>query len=386
MLKRLDWNVINEYLEKDLLISQKHPSMDLWILNYSKTTQYERLWDEVTLSCRGLVVNGAGTIVARPFRKFFNKEEHEAFVNSEGLLDENGNVAYLDRNVVGTIPNDLSFEVFEKMDGSLGILFFYDKTWVFASRGSFTSEQAIKGSEMLEEYFKYGVNFELDKTYLFEIIYPENRIVINYGDAEKLVLLGAIETATGEEVSYDELDARFYKTLSIVPRYDGINDVEKLKGMEEDNKEGFVVRFSNGFRMKVKFEEYCRLHSIVTNVSNKIIWKHLMNNLPFDELLDRVPDEFYDWVLRTKKELEDAYKDIELECLREHLRITSLVDVQMILMDVSAYEKDYFFTLKKDFKYKGIVLAMSKGKDYSESIWKLVRPVYSRAFKEVIEE
>ena len=118
MLKRLDWNVINEYLDKDLLISQKHPMFDLWILNYSKTTQYGRLWDEITLSCRGLVVNGAGTIVAHPFRKFFNKEEHEAFVNSEGILDENGDVAYLDSNIVGTIPN-LPFEVFEKMDGSI---------------------------------------------------------------------------------------------------------------------------------------------------------------------------------------------------------------------------------------------------------------------------
>ena len=50
MLKRLDWNIINEYLEKDLLIKQKHPTKDLWILNYSKTTQYSRAWDEVTLA------------------------------------------------------------------------------------------------------------------------------------------------------------------------------------------------------------------------------------------------------------------------------------------------------------------------------------------------
>jgi RNA ligase len=156
--------------------------------------------------------------------------------------------------------------------------------------------------------------------------------------------------------------------------------------MEEDNKEGFVVKFSNGFRMKVKFEEYCRLHAIVTNVSNKIIWKHLMNDESFEDLLDRVPDEFYDWVLKTKKELEDAYKDIELQCLREHLKVTSIVDVHVNLMDIVAYEKDYFFALDNDFKYKGIVLTMSKGRDYSESIWKLVRPVYSPAFKEVVEE
>lgn len=170
MLKRIDWNVINDYLERNLLISQKHPTKDLWILNYSKTTQYGRLWDEITLACRGLVVNGAGTIVARPFTKFFNKEEHEAFVNVEGLFDDNGDIAYLDSNVVGTIPTDLAFEVFEKMDGSLGLLFYYDGEWIFASRGSFTSEQAVEGRKILEKYQNLD---KLNKgyTYLFEIIY-----------------------------------------------------------------------------------------------------------------------------------------------------------------------------------------------------------------------
>ena len=112
MLKRLDWNVINEYLEKDLLISQKHPTKDLWILNYSKTTQYGRLWDEITLSCRGLVVNGAGRIVARPFRKFFNKEEHEAFVNAEGLFDNEGNIVHSVRGLVPGLEKTLA----EKME------------------------------------------------------------------------------------------------------------------------------------------------------------------------------------------------------------------------------------------------------------------------------
>ena len=386
LLKNISWNVINEYLEKDLLIMQKHPTKDLWILNYSKNCQYSRAWDEVTLSCRGLVVNGAGTIVARPFSKFFNKEEHEARVDIDGVFTDGEGTSYLESSTVGEIPKDLPFEVFEKMDGSLGLLFFYDGEWIFASRGSFTSEQAIKGEEMFKKYSICGFNINTPCTYIFEIIYPENRIVIDYGTDEKLVLLGVIVTETGEELPYDMILHTHYKEFDIVPRYDGINDVTVLKGMEEDNKEGFVVKFSNGFRMKVKFEEYCRLHAIVTNVSNKIIWKHLMNDESFEDLLDRVPDEFYDWVLKTKKELEDAYKDIELQCLREHLKVTNIVDVAVVLMDIVAFEKDYYFAMTPDFKYKGIVLTMSKGRDYSEAIWKLVRPTYCPAFKEVVEE
>jgi len=101
------------------------------------------------LQCRGLVTNSDGDIIARPFKKFFNYEEYLEFAPE-------------------MIPNE-SFEVFEKMDGSLGILFNYKDEWVLCTRGSFTSEQSIKGTELLK---KYDYN-RLPKchTYLFEIIY-----------------------------------------------------------------------------------------------------------------------------------------------------------------------------------------------------------------------
>jgi RNA ligase len=83
-------------------------------------------------------------VVARPFKKFFNIEEGKHTPTSE-------------------------FEVFDKMDGSCIILFYYNNEWIFATRGSFTSAQAIKAKELS---FKYPLD-ELDKnnTYVFEIIY-----------------------------------------------------------------------------------------------------------------------------------------------------------------------------------------------------------------------
>jgi RNA ligase len=137
---------LKEYEKNGLIKSQKHPTLDLWIWNYNPSVQYERLWDDITMQCRGLVTNSQGEIVARPFTKFFNYEE---------LTPEE-------------IPNEY-FDVYEKMDGSLGILFKYQNEWILATRGSFTSPQSIKGRELLE---KYPLD-KLDKnnTYLFEIIY-----------------------------------------------------------------------------------------------------------------------------------------------------------------------------------------------------------------------
>ena len=143
--------ILNKYYEEGLVYKQVHPTLPLTIWNYSEKVQYDNLWDDITLQSRGLVTDNNGKIVARPFKKFFNIEE-------------------------GKHTSTSDFDVYEKMDGSLGILFNYNGEWVLATRGSFTSDQAVKGFEMLKNY-----DYEkLHKgyTYLFEILYNENRIVV----------------------------------------------------------------------------------------------------------------------------------------------------------------------------------------------------------------
>ena len=92
--------ILEKYHKDGLLHKQIHPTYDLTIWNYSPKVQYEKLWDDITLQCRGLVTNSKGDIVARPFKKFFNYEEYKP----------------------EEIPNE-NYVVYEKMDGSLGILF-----------------------------------------------------------------------------------------------------------------------------------------------------------------------------------------------------------------------------------------------------------------------
>ena len=68
-------DTLNKYYEQGLLYKQVHPILPLTIWNYTEKVQYESLWDDITLQCRGLVTDTEGNIVARPFRKFFNMEE-----------------------------------------------------------------------------------------------------------------------------------------------------------------------------------------------------------------------------------------------------------------------------------------------------------------------
>jgi RNA ligase len=347
--------ILKKYEGDGLLYRQLHQTLDLGIWNYSEKVQYEGLWDDITLMCRGLVTNSEGVIVARPFRKFFNIEE-------------------------GRHTPTEQFNVYEKMDGSLGILFFYNDVWVLATRGSFTSDQAVKGFEMLNNY-EYE-KLHKDYTYLFEIIYEENRIVVKYS-FEDLVLLGMIETKTGYEVDlYGEgNDIRLKNLISnigikVVRKYDGIKDYSLLKGMIGDDEEGFVVQFSNGDRMKVKGEEYLRLHKIMTNVSTTAIWEMLSEGKDVMELLKDVPDEFYNKIKLYVSSLNYGYYQYwnQLGKTYDYFRFGKYGD-----KEVEPTKKEFAEHIKDHHPVaKAIMFAMWDGKDYDKIIWKALKPEFKK--------
>lgn len=366
ILEKVDWNLLNVYIENNLIVSNKHPEYDIWILNYSPKVQSKKFWDEYTLSCRGLVIDADGNILARPFQKFKNFEEHDP----------------------SEIDMTQDYDVFEKMDGSLIILFYYEPrmTWIVASRGSFISEQMLEAEKMFKSISNID-ELKTNNTYLFEIIYPENRIVVDYGNKRELVLLTVVETSTGIEPFYDDLVSQYSKFFTVVKRFDvKINNLNDLKKLEVNNKEGFVVKFANGFRVKVKFAEYIRLHGILTNVSNLTVWEHLKNNYDFDALLDRVPDEFYDWLKRTTKVLQSEFNEIERLALKEFVRIYHVNGIGMNPNRTEEENRRDFAMEAIKTEYRSILFKLYDKRPYDDIIWKSVRPEYSKPFKDGYEE
>ena len=336
---------LNKYYEDGLLYKQVHPTLPLTIWNYTEKVQFENLWDEVTLMCRGLVTDNEGNMVAIPFQKFFNIEE-------------------------GKFTPTENFEVYEKMDGSLGIVFWYQGQWVVATRGSFTSDQAIKATEILKKYNKDIMFRHL--TFCFEIIYPENRIVLDYGDDEKLVLLGTFDK-NGKET-----DSEIWSQwgFDVVKKYDGIKDFNQLKSMIKDDQEGFVVKFSNGDRIKVKGVEYLRLHKIMTNVTTTGLWEYLKNGEDVMELLKDVPDEFYKKIQNSVKDLRYGFFQISERAgkLHDGFRYGKYGDV-----DPEPTKKEFAeFVLKQQKVLQPVMFAMWDKKNYDEIIWNLIRPEFKK--------
>jgi RNA ligase len=185
----------------------------LSIFKYTQETHIKNLWNETNRHARGIIFAADGTIVARPFEKFFNLGE-------------------CPQTQVDNLPWHENVEVYEKMDGSCGIGYFGMDgpspattiipintvlgdpipMWRLATPGSMESDQAIEGTRILNEWVdsetgkrptttsagwsvpKYDLQYlPTDCTPVFEIIYPENRIVVDYAGETFLSLLAIFE-------------------------------------------------------------------------------------------------------------------------------------------------------------------------------------------------
>jgi len=330
---------IQTEIEAGNVMVKKHPEVDYYIYNYTPDCQFKRRWNGTNMMCRGLILNEYGEIIARPFPKFFNYEE------LPGLGIQ--------------IPNE-TFEVYDKLDGSLGILYkMPDGTPRIATRGSFDSEQARVANRILENRYK-DFHFKDGFTYLFEIIYPDNRIVVNYGDVTDLFLLAIIDNETGFDFSINDI------SLPTVKKYDGVKDFRVLTKNDKNNSEGFVVKFDNGFRLKMKFEEYVRLHRIVTGLNEKAVWEMLKDGADFDSILVNLPEEFEKWIKEVKDNFEKEFDTNKALALGVFERVKNL-----------STRKEQAITIKNSISNKlwAVVFKMLDGKGYDEYIWKILKPI-----------
>lgn len=286
--KEFSPDAVEELIHQGFVKVQKHPTADLYIYNYTQSAQFSgHLKTNPTLrALRGYIVDGNGNCVARGFSKFFNLGEQPE----------------VDARYVGR-----RFRIEEKVDGSCGIMYHDGQDWAIATRGSFTSEQAIEGTRILRTQYRKWLDHlsrDMKITHVFEIVYPENRIVVNYGARRDLVLLGKL---TREGRSFPLSHSTWPGPIRQEYGYEEY--VEHVKAYETaiSGEEGFVLVYDDDHRVKVKLEEYLRLHRIVTNVSERAVWEALRART-LSALCDKVPDEFFAWITEVKVRLDTAWR------------------------------------------------------------------------------
>lgn len=320
---------------------QFHQNEPLAVLNYSELAQFERLWDEITLACRGLIYNTKTLqIVARPMKKFFNHDE------------PNAPVIGLDEIVSAT----------DKMDGSLGILYALPLGgWAIATRGSFHSEQAEHATELFNRRY---VTFQPADhlTYLFEIIYPENRIVCDYGDTDDLVLLGAVGINSGKIYGPRQIPAGSLWEGPRAEVFDHTTYRGALAMPPRPGKEGVVIRTDDGRMVKIKQEDYKKIHALISHLSSYSIWNNLMEGKAVEEIVEVLPDEFHGWTSGVANKIIEAKNNYIDQATSEFENIKR------------AKSRKEFAMLALKSSYKSALFNLYDDKSIEEMAWKNVKP------------
>lgn len=334
-----DIEEIEKLVQNKLIDKRVHPSGQLILYNYSKSCEQKHKWNQYTEMCRGLICDINGNIVARPFKKFFNLEE---------LKDPS------------VIPN-LPFVAYDKLDGSLGILYWFNDAPFIATRGAFESPQAKHATKiLLKQYGNYIGELDRKKTYLFEIISPEDAHIIKYSGVDDIFLIGVIDIETGEE---DEI-TNWTRIFKIPKIFDGCDDYKKIREVfSGENREGFVIKFANNYRLKMKYESYFKLFNASKdrNRNEKSIFlQYTSGKNPYEDL-SIFEEEVAIYIKECIAKFEEKYAQIEKEYKELYQQSANCPNEKAVI--------DFF----KKCKNPSILFSMKKGADYSKKIWEIVK-------------
>jgi RNA ligase len=142
---------------------------------------------------------------------------------------------------------------------------------------------------------------------LVEIIYPQNRVVVDYGHHEDLVLIAARSNRDGVYGSFVDLDFISHAVGFALPERFRFNDADAiLKNCASLNAnfEGYVVHFEDGSVFKFKGDKYKELHKLISGLSFKKTLAHITAGT-MSGLRAVVPDEFMNEVNAWEAEIEE---------------------------------------------------------------------------------
>lgn len=252
---------------------------------YGEGVIYNQAWTPAALDSRGHVYRlSDGECVLRPWSKFFNAQE--LFNMETGELSRLGELLNtMDGYQVPAGLFSRKFSATDKLDGSLCIAGIVDGQLLTTSSGSFESPQAKWADAWLREH---GVDSVMSPglTYMFEIIWDEDYHPIRY-DYEGCVLTGIIVNDTGREFSYDLLkwfaDRCGIRVTERV-EFDSFDAAREYVSSLPNTKEGLVLTFDGGFKLKMKGPEFLTLQRLFHSLSES----NLAHSFDYREL--RFPD------------------------------------------------------------------------------------------------
>ena len=283
--KRIDFHIgfmtyfikhIKDLVQENFIEENIDAITQLSIFNYRKGCKNI---DKIKpyLICRGLVIHvPTKRLVAIPMKGFCG------YKHSDNILSNNDNV-----------------QATLKMDGSLIIVFIWEGRLHVTTRRRMNSEQALWAKDWLINNVDIDL-FKPNHTYMFECIYKNNRVVINYC-FDGLILLTVNKFNPNPNYCYDFIEFTYEERLNLALDL-GVPTMYQFIGLVQsfiDFKptflinEGWVIRSNNGRRVKIVTDEYKKCSDITEEIHPLNIWK-IIYRRHLNEFIEKLPHYLYD--------------------------------------------------------------------------------------------
>lgn len=267
---------------------QSSVNPELFLFKYDQIRS--PMQEQIVQECRGLILNKEDNwnIDCYPYNKFFNYGESNA-----AKLNWNSKIT-----------------AYKKLDGTLISLYYY-KGWRFSTSGNPDAEGSCLKNDGRQTTFKdliktvwnehnydYPFNIDRDRTFMFELCTPLNKIVVQHKNSY-ILLHGIRNIKTGKELHIFDSEVHTYNWgLCSSINFNSLTDikdyVDKIDPLLE---EGLVLVDNNLNRVKFKSSAYVALHHIKSSMSFRSMLNIIRTN-ECSEFITYFPEytEFYNSV------------------------------------------------------------------------------------------
>ncbi|REC60478.1 hypothetical protein DRF65_20660 [Chryseobacterium pennae] len=253
-------NELELFIKLGYIYKVKHPVYPIWLYNITKKCKLHKIWNYTTLSCRGLILDDSGKIIARPFKKFF--ERNEIYPEVLDLLSE-------------------PLHTTDKLDGALGVLYKYKDSYYICSKNNFNHYIGALATDVFYNQLHHLFSKDLKEyTILFEVITLKNPFTVNYTGEDAIFPIAVVNNISAKN------DFRKLEELEKLEKFDIISTSKE--GVVEFYEDGTMIKeklpdFMNEYRKLKNLKEinfFCNSDKITGNIlDRKKIIDHSNNNL-----------------------------------------------------------------------------------------------------------
>lgn len=318
---------------------------DYRLFKYNQLAEDTDWFSPIVQECRGIILNKNNEIVCHAFDRFFNYGEPYAV--------------------------DVDFDncrILEKVDGSIIKLWADENGLHISTNGSINAyeiklssialgDSNISFGDKVEEILKERIDLnevenhlkENHSTAIFELICPENQVVVYYAEAD-LVYLGSRNLDNNCE--YHD---NYFNVCTLPKLYDlnGNNSISAIKDLVDTLKgfEGVVVVDSNYNRVKVKNADYLIAHHNLKAIKDIDLVKVILNGEVEEYKATLVNVEFRNRLDNINNTIHAIYAEVD----------------RILELDGNLNRKD--FALKyKNHPYSTLLFKGLNGRNYKEGL------------------